>query len=609
MVGANTAQLQGPHLIQDKPELVRYVHREKSTPRSQSSEEVAFDESKNWRPCAPKGHGSRHKQINASENSSQLQSRFPEVQTPNGNRFDNKQTPLESMLPIQPVIEKKVDNRVASPDSSKRWRRNCRKACRTLNRQQRVEQSAARKAVRLVATKTVSSLVKGVHSTNISQPRDTGSPDSEHTSETMPQEHNFEPRGWRLPNSHSGSSETQEIAKTVATVTESSATSYHEMENPKNTGRVDKRKNVVRRIFSEERSILKAIRKTHKGQESSQSQEAAVGVSDMRSASPMKVQQLPPSVNPPCLTVVGSPPPIGSPPLFSRVRFYPSKGTLSQHSFTTLATCSSAPSSDPHLFVAQSTGEYAGNPSIPLQPNNNTHQSDPIVNSMGVDADTTYVPRFHIPDAKLREMMLASPQTGAAYWQYTLYQGPNGEKVKVHYCQSKEASERVAKMFMHEKVLGFDIEWKPQVLATEGIKKNVSLIQLASEERIALFHIARYGKSDDLEDHVAPTLKLLMESPDITKVGVSIKADCTRLRRFMDIQARGLFELSHLYKLVRFSAGNVKKINKWLVALAQQVEEHLQLPMWKGPVRSSDWSSNTQHLTFEQIQCELDPIY
>ena len=223
---------------------------------------------------------------------------------------------------------------------------------------------------------------------------------------------------------------------------------------------------------------------------------------------------------------------------------------------------------------------------------------------MGADTDMTPLPRYSIPDAKIREMMLSSPQTGAAYWQYTLYQGPNGEKVRVHYCQSKEASERIAKMFLHKEVLGFDIEWKPNSLATEGIKKNVSLIQLASEERIALFHIARYGKSEDLEDHVAPTLKLIMESPDITKVGVSVKADSTRLRRFMGIQARGLFELSHLYKLVRFSTGNIKKINKVLVALAQQVEEHLQLPMWKGPVRSSDWSWSAQHLNFEQIQCE-----
>ena len=149
--------------------------------------------------------------------------------------------------------------------------------------------------------------------------------------------------------------------------------------------------------------------------------------------------------------------------------------------------------------------------------------------------------------------------------------------------------------------MGFDIEWKPQALATEGVKKNVALIQLASEERIALFHIARYWEDEKSDDLLVPTLKKIMESTTITKVGVSIKADCTRLRKFMGIDSRGLFELSHLYKLVKFSLENVKMINKKLVSLSRQVEEHLQLPLWKGEVRSSDWS---QELNYEQIYCE-----
>lgn len=210
---------------------------------------------------------------------------------------------------------------------------------------------------------------------------------------------------------------------------------------------------------------------------------------------------------------------------------------------------------------------------------------------------------YQIPDGVMREAMLASSSTGAAYWQYSLYQeggDPSGDKVKVHYCTSKETTERIAQLFLDKEVIGFDIEWKPQAQVGEGIKKNVSLIQLASEERIALFHIARYTKGDTIDDLLAPSLKKIMESSEISKVGVSVKADCTRLRRFLGIEARGLFELSHLYKLIKYSAGDVKKINKVLVALAQQVEEHLLLPMWKGEVRSSDWS---QKLDYEQIKC------
>lgn len=192
------------------------------------------------------------------------------------------------------------------------------------------------------------------------------------------------------------------------------------------------------------------------------------------------------------------------------------------------------------------------------------------------------------------------------YWSYALYIGPKMEKVKVHYCKNKSDTERIAQLFLGQEVLGFDIEWKPNAQAKDGVKKNVSLIQIASEERVALFHIARYPDSLSTDSFVSPTLKAIMESQDITKVGVAIKGDCTRLRRFMGIESRGLFELSHLYKLVKFSGNNASSVNKLLVRLATQVEEHLGLPLSKGDARTSDWSLD---LNIEQVQYAASDSY
>ena len=90
-----------------------------------------------------------------------------------------------------------------------------------------------------------------------------------------------------------------------------------------------------------------------------------------------------------------------------------------------------------------------------------------------------------------------------------------------------------------------------------------------------------------------------MEDPGVSKLGVAIKADCTRLRKQLGINTQGLFELSHLYKLVKFSESkDTHLINKSLVSLAKQVQEHLHLPLFKGEVRGSDWS---QSLSWEQI--------
>ncbi|KAL8679330.1 MAG: hypothetical protein Q9186_004377 [Xanthomendoza sp. 1 TL-2023] len=214
---------------------------------------------------------------------------------------------------------------------------------------------------------------------------------------------------------------------------------------------------------------------------------------------------------------------------------------------------------------------------------------------------------YHIPCDKIRASMLASRSSRSAYWQYTLYEGPQGQKVKVHYCKSLETTERIARLFLNETVIGFDIEWKPSATSKDGIRKNVALIQFASEERIALFHIARFSKDNTIESLVAPTFKAIMESASITKVGVAVKGDCSRLRNYMDIHSHGLFELSHLYKLVKFSTSDVKKIDKKLYALAKQVEEHLMLPMYKdSSVRGSDWSED---LNYEQIYYAASDSY
>lgn len=125
---------------------------------------------------------------------------------------------------------------------------------------------------------------------------------------------------------------------------------------------------------------------------------------------------------------------------------------------------------------------------------------------------------FHIPKAKLQNAMLAEPGSTASYWHFTLYQGPGGDqdKVRVHYCKTKETTEKIAQLFLDEKVIGFDIEWKPNSAPTEGITKNVALIQIASEQRVLLAHIARYPnaapseKEQLVEDFVAPSLKKIM---------------------------------------------------------------------------------------------------
>lgn len=223
------------------------------------------------------------------------------------------------------------------------------------------------------------------------------------------------------------------------------------------------------------------------------------------------------------------------------------------------------------------------------------------------EAETHTPLTFRIPDEAFQKAKDATPDTPGSFWTHSLYTGPADAKVKVHYCKSRHTTESVLqKYFIGKPILGFDIEWKIDATRFASPKKNVALIQLACEDRILLSHLGQFHK-DSIDDLVAPTLKTILEDPTISKCGVAIKADCTRLRKHLNIAPRGIFELSHLHRLIEGStARDPALINKRLVSLTTQASEHLSLPIFKGEVRGSDWS---EALSMEQILYAASDAY
>ncbi|KAI9676701.1 MAG: hypothetical protein M1822_008264 [Bathelium mastoideum] len=190
------------------------------------------------------------------------------------------------------------------------------------------------------------------------------------------------------------------------------------------------------------------------------------------------------------------------------------------------------------------------------------------------------------------------------FWTHELYRGPMEEEVEILYCRTRVESEHAARLLVNEPILGFDMEWKPR--GGRGIKGNISLIQLACEDKIALFHIALH-EGRTVGRLLAPTLRKILESPDTVKTGVAIlHADGRRLQRFMKLKPRGLFELSYLHRLVKYYGSWPEKVNKQLVGLARQVLEHLGKPLFKGKVRVSDW---TKPLDADQVKYSAADAY
>lgn len=211
---------------------------------------------------------------------------------------------------------------------------------------------------------------------------------------------------------------------------------------------------------------------------------------------------------------------------------------------------------------------------------------------------------FVISNDLFQTALKSKEGSAGSFWSHSMYRRvqPDGttQNVRVHYCRSKQTMEDVCKKyFLGEKVLGFDMEWMMYTTSSEGIRRNISLIQMASASRIALFHLALFPKPD----FVAPTFKQIMEDESVSKTGVNISGDCTRLKTLLGVDTKGMFELSHLYKLVKHSkSGQLKLINRVVVPMATQVQEFLCLPMYKGPaVRQGNWM---RYLNQEQIKCK-----
>ncbi|CAN8103349.1 unnamed protein product [Discula destructiva] len=207
-------------------------------------------------------------------------------------------------------------------------------------------------------------------------------------------------------------------------------------------------------------------------------------------------------------------------------------------------------------------------------------------------------------------MVHSTASASPKFWTHELYRGPDQRPVQILYSRTKLESEEIAHEFLEETVVGFDMEWPWQNQDQDEInvplQRRIGLIQIASESKIGLFHIGLHAGQTP-KDVLAPTLRKIIESEDITKTGVAIlNADFARLRKWFDLNPRGAFELSHMHNLVTYGAKHPIRVTTRMKALTKLVGEHLGFPMYKGKVRTSNWS---RQLNQAQIQYAAADAY
>lgn len=122
-----------------------------------------------------------------------------------------------------------------------------------------------------------------------------------------------------------------------------------------------------------------------------------------------------------------------------------------------------------------------------------------------------------------------------------------------------------------QKFLGFDTETRPSF--KKGLINKVSLLQLASPERVILFRLNKIGFPVELA-------KILADEK-IVKVGAAIRDDIRILQKLQTFKPGGFIDLQHIVKDYGIENKGVRKLAG--IILKGRVSKSQQLTNWEAP--------------------------
>lgn len=126
-------------------------------------------------------------------------------------------------------------------------------------------------------------------------------------------------------------------------------------------------------------------------------------------------------------------------------------------------------------------------------------------------------------------------------------------------------------VLMHERVIGFDTETKPSF--KKGHTNKVALMQLSTLDQCFLFRLNIIG--------IGPELTKLLESDDITKIGLSIHDDFNVMHRSSKVQPKAFVELQTFVKDYSITDTSLQKI--FAIIFGKRISKSQRLTNWEAP--------------------------
>ena len=150
---------------------------------------------------------------------------------------------------------------------------------------------------------------------------------------------------------------------------------------------------------------------------------------------------------------------------------------------------------------------------------------------------------------------------------------------RIHVIQSEAETEKAVAYLQSQPILGIDSETRPSF--TKGQSHKVALLQVSSEEDCFLFRLNLTGLT-------LPIISLL-ESPSVTKVGLSLRDDFMMLHKRAPFEQHSCIELQEYVRMFGIQDKSLQKI--YGILFGEKISKSQRLSNWEA-----------EHLTEPQKQ-------
>lgn len=143
---------------------------------------------------------------------------------------------------------------------------------------------------------------------------------------------------------------------------------------------------------------------------------------------------------------------------------------------------------------------------------------------------------------------------------------------RIHVIQTEGEVEKAVAYLQSQPALGIDSETRPSF--TKGQSFKVSLLQISSDECCFLFRLNMTGLTQPLID--------LLENPEITKVGLSLKDDFLMLHKRAPFNQQGFVELQEYVRTFGIQDKSLQKI--YGILFGEKISKSQRLSNWEADV-------------------------